>query len=186
MTVLIGIGRTRGSITPQASPTVPRRTRQGLRYTLSVVRGGVMMSAKAQVQVVSSEQPFQGKVFAVRRDRVVEPHGAEVTREYVTHSGSVVVLPVFPDGRILLIRQYRYAAKQYLWELVAGRRDDGEDFVTGAQRELEEETGYSARKMTQILDVFPSPGFLGENMVIFIAEGLTKGKPRPEDDEKIT
>lgn len=145
------------------------------------------MAAKDGVRVVSSEVAFQGKVFGVRRDRVIEPHGGgEVTREYVTHSGSVVVLPVFPDGRILLIRQYRYAAKQFLWELVAGRKDEGEDFVTGARRELEEETGYSARKMTQILDIFPSPGFVSENMVIFLAEGLTKGKAHPEEDEKIT
>lgn len=144
------------------------------------------MAASAKVRVVSSEVAFQGRVFGVWRDRVIEPHGGEVTREYVTHSGSVVVLPVFPDGRILLVRQYRYAAKQFLWELVAGRKDEGEDFVTGARRELEEETGYSARKMTQILDIFPSPGFVSENMIIFLAEGLTKGKPHPEDDEKIT
>jgi ADP-ribose pyrophosphatase len=146
----------------------------------------VLASAKNEVRVVSSEAPFQGKIFEVRRDRVVEPHGVEVTREYVTHSGSVVVLPVFPDGRILLIRQYRYATRQYLWELVAGRKDNGEDFITGAERELEEETGYRAKKLTQILDIFPSPGFVSENMAIFVAEGLTKGKARPEDDEKIT
>lgn len=144
------------------------------------------MAASSKVRVISSEVAFQGRVFGVRRDRVVEPHGGEVVREYVTHSGSVVVLPVFPDGRILLIRQYRYAAKQFLWELVAGRKDEGEDFVTGARRELEEETGYSARKMTQILDIFPSPGFVSENMVIFLAEDLTKGRARPEEDEKIT
>jgi ADP-ribose pyrophosphatase len=141
---------------------------------------------KNQVRVISSETVFEGRVFGVRRDRVVEPQGVEAIREYVTHSGSVVVLPVFPDGRILLIRQYRFAARQYLWELVAGRKDEGEDFITGANRELEEETGYTARKLTQILDVFPSPGFVSENMVIFVAEGLTKGKARPEEDEKIT
>lgn len=145
-----------------------------------------MAKAKEQVQVLSSDVIYEGKVLGVRKDRVVEPHGVEVTREVVTHSGSVVVLPVFEDGRILLIRQYRHVAGQFLWELVAGRRDEGENFVQGARRELEEETGYTAQKLTQILDVFPSPGFLAENMVIFVAEGLTKGKARPEDDEKIT
>jgi len=144
------------------------------------------MAAKEQVRVVSSEVMFQGRVFGVRRDRVIEPHGGEVTREYVTHSGSVVVLPVLPNGRIVLIRQYRYATRQFLWELVAGRKEDNEDFATGAKRELEEETGYTARKLTQILDIFPSPGFVSENMVIFVAEGLKRGKARPEDDEKIT
>ncbi len=145
-----------------------------------------MAKPKQEARVLSSETVYEGKVFGVRRDRVVEPHGVEVTREIVTHSGSVVVLPVFEDGRILLIRQYRYVAGQFLWELVAGRRDERENFVQGARRELEEETGYTAEKLTQIMDVFPSPGFLGENMVIFLAEGLKKGKARPEDDEKIT
>lgn len=145
-----------------------------------------MSNTKEQVQVLSSETIYQGKVFAIRKDRVVEPHGVEVTREVVTHSGSVVVLPVFADGRLLLIRQYRYVARQFLWELVAGRKDEGENFIQGARRELEEETGYAAEKLTQIMDVFPSPGFLAENMVIFLAEGLRKGKARPEEDEKIT
>jgi ADP-ribose pyrophosphatase len=117
---------------------------------------------------------------------VIEPNGIEATREFVTHPGSVVVLPVFPDGRILMIRQYRHATGQYLWELVAGRKDEGESFVEGAHRELQEETGYRARRMTQMLDVFPTPGFLTERMIVFLAEGLSKGPARPEDDEKIT
>lgn len=145
-----------------------------------------MAKAEERARVLSSETIYEGEVLGVRKDRVVEPHGVEVTREVVTHSGSVVVLPVFEDGRVLLIRQYRHVAGQFLWELVAGRRDEGENFVQGALRELAEETGYTAKKLTQILDVFPSPGFLAENMVIFVAEGLTKGKARPEDDEKIT
>jgi ADP-ribose pyrophosphatase len=151
-----------------------------------VVAEAELKRAKNQARVVSSESAFQGRVFGVRRDRVVEPSGVEVTREVVTHPGSVVVLPVFPDGRILLIRQYRHAVGQYLWELVAGTKDEGETFAQGAKRELEEETGYSARKLTQILDIFPSPGFVSENMVIFLAEGLMKGTARPEADEKIT
>lgn len=145
-----------------------------------------MAKGKEQAQVLSSDVIYEGKVFGVRRDRVIEPQGVEVTRDIVTHPGSVVVLPVFDDGRLLLIRQYRHVAGQPLWELVAGRKDEGEDFVTGARRELEEETGYTAKKLTQIMDVFPSPGFVAENMAVFVAEGLTKGKARPEDDEKIT
>ena len=144
-----------------------------------------MAKASGRAQVLSSETIYQGPLFGVQRDRVIEPHGVETVREIVTHVGSVVVLPVFADGRILLIRQYRHVAGQPLWELVAGKKDEGENFVEGARRELEEETGYKAQRLTQILDVFPSPGFVSENMVIFVAEGLTKGKPRPEDDEKI-
>ncbi len=79
---------------------------------------------------------FKGRVFGVRRESVVEPGGVEATREIVTHPGSVVVLPVFPDGRILMIRQYRHAAGQCLWELVAGSKDRGESFEKGAHREL--------------------------------------------------
>jgi len=139
-----------------------------------------------QVRVLSSTELCTARVFKVRRDQVVEPSGVEATREVVVHPGSVVVLPVLPDGRIVLIRQYRYAAGQYMWELVAGHKEPGEDPVEGAHRELQEETGYRAKRIKKLLDVFPSPGLLGERMEIFLADGLTKGKARPEDDEKIT
>ncbi len=108
------------------------------------------------------------------------------TREIIAHPGSVVVLPVLSDGRIVLIRQYRHAAGQYLWELVAGHQEPHENPVTGAHRELLEETGYTAPRIRKLLEIFPSPGLLGERMDIFLAEGLTKGKAQPEEDEKIT
>jgi ADP-ribose pyrophosphatase len=127
----------------------------------------------------------KGRVFDVRRDVLIEPGGTKVTREIVTHPGSVVVLPVFDDGRILIIRQYRHATAQFMWELVAGHKEPGESFCLGAARELKEETGYTARRYRKLLEIFPSPGLLSERMVIFIAEGLTKGKAHPEEDEKI-
>lgn len=139
-----------------------------------------------KAKILSSKTLFRGRVFSLKRDRVLEPSGVTAIREFVQHAGSVVVLPVLPDGRIVLIRQYRHAAGQYLWELVAGHKEPHEDFLRGAHRELQEETGYTARKIRKLLEVFPSPGLLGEKMVIFLAEGLTKGKARPEDDEKIT
>ena len=138
------------------------------------------------LQILSTETTYTGPLFSVRRDRVIEPHGLEATREMIAHPGSVVVLPVFEDGRILLIRQYRYAAKQFLWELVAGRKDDGEDFLQGAHRELLEETGYTARSMKQLVDLFPTPGFLEEHMVIFLAQGLKEGVAQQEADERIS
>ena len=138
------------------------------------------------LRILNSEIAYQGKVFTVRRDLVIEPNGLEATREMIAHPGSVVVLPVFDDGRILMIRQYRYAAKQFLWELVAGRKDEGENFLHGAHRELLEETGYTARRMRPILDLFPTPGFLEEHMVIFLAEGLKPGVAQQEADERIT
>lgn len=106
-------------------------------------------------------------------------------REVITHPGSVVVMPVRSDGRIILIRQYRHATRQFLWELVAGRVDPGENIKQAAARELIEETGYRAKKLRVFLDLFPTPGFLEERMYILIAEGLTLGKAEPEEDEKI-
>jgi len=138
-----------------------------------------------QPQVLSSQMVYEGKVFGVRRDELIEPTGVRTTREMITHPGSVVVLPVLPDGRILLIQQYRYAARQFLWELVAGKMDGGETPEEGAARELKEETGYTAKKLKIFLEVFPSPGFLEEKMYLLLAEGLTPGKATPEDDEKI-
>ena len=148
------------------------------------------MSAKrakaAQAKVLASEVLFQGRVFSLKREQVAEPNGLIATREIVVHPGSVVVLPVLDDGRIVLIRQYRHATGQYLWELVAGHKEPHENPIEGAHRELQEETGYTAKRIKKLLEVFPSPGLLGERMDIFLAQGLTKGKARPEDDEKIT
>jgi ADP-ribose pyrophosphatase len=138
-----------------------------------------------KARVIKSEMLYQGRVFGVRRDRVVEPGGVEVTRDIVTHNGSVVLVPVFPDGSILLVRQYRHSVGRFLWELVAGRVEVGEAPSRAAKRELEEETGYRARRFQKLMDVFPTPGFVSENMVVFLAEGLTAGAARPEADEKI-
>ena len=136
-------------------------------------------------QVLSSTTIYEGPVFGIRRDEIIEPSGVRTVREMITHPGSVVVLPVLPDGRIVLIRQYRYAAKQYLWELVAGRIDAGETPKVAAARELIEETGFRAKRFRIFLDVFPTPGFLEERMYILLAEGLTLGEAEPEEDEKI-
>jgi ADP-ribose pyrophosphatase len=135
--------------------------------------------------VLSSTTVYKGPVFGIRRDEIIEPTGVRTVREMITHPGSVVVLPVLPDGRIVLIRQYRYAARQFLWELVAGRIDGGETPKVAAARELIEETGYRAKRFRIFLDVFPTPGFLEEHMFILLAEGLTAGEAEPEEDEKI-
>jgi ADP-ribose pyrophosphatase len=144
---------------------------------------GSLRSRKARI--LSSTTIYEGPVFGIRRDEVIEPSGVRTIREVITHPGSVVVLPVLPDGRILLIQQYRHATRQYLWELVAGRMDPGETPKVAAARELKEETGYYAKRMRMFLDVFPTPGFLEERMFILLAEGLTAGEAEPEEDEKI-
>ena len=136
-------------------------------------------------KILRSKTLYKGPIFGIRRDEVIEPSGVRATREVVTHPGSVVVLPVLPDARILLIQQYRHATRQYLWELVAGRKEPEETPKQGAARELLEETGYRAKRFKVFLDVFPTPGFLEERMYILLAEGLTAGKAQPEEDEKI-
>jgi ADP-ribose diphosphatase len=141
--------------------------------------------SRKKPQVFSSQIVYEGKVFGIRRDELLEPTGVRTTREMITHPGSVVVLPVLPDRRILLIRQYRYAARQFLWELVAGRIDPGETPHQAAARELIEETGYRAKRFRIFLEMFPTPGFLEEKMFLLLAEGLTPGEAEPEEDEKI-
>ncbi len=138
-----------------------------------------------KAKILSSKVIYEGRQFGVRRDELIEPTGVRTMREVVTHPGSVVVLPVLTDGRIVLVRQYRHACRQYLWELVAGRMERGENPKKGGNRELIEETGYRAKKFTVFLDFFPTPGFLEEKMFLLLAEGLTSGKPSPEDDEKL-
>jgi ADP-ribose pyrophosphatase len=139
-----------------------------------------------KAKILRSKVIYRGPVFGIRRDDLIEPGGVRTSREMITHSGSVVVLPILPDGRILLIRQYRHAARQFLWELVAGRIDEGESPRKAAARELIEETGYRAKRFRIFLDFFPTPGFLEERMFILLAEGLTEGEASPEEDEKIT
>jgi len=145
----------------------------------------VAKAGKGTAKILSSEMIYQGRVFGLRRDEVEEPSGLRTTREVITHPGSVVVLPVLPDGRIVMVRQYRHATRQYLWELVAGRKEPEETPKEGAARELLEETGYRAKRFKVFLDVFPTPGFLEERMYLLLAEGLTAGEAQPEEDEKI-
>lgn len=147
--------------------------------------GYVAKVGEGTAKILGSEVIHHGRVFGVRRDELLEPSGVRTTREVVTHPGSVVVLPILPDGRIVLVRQYRHAARQYMWELVAGRKEPEETPKEGAARELLEETGYRAKRLKVFLDVFPTPGFLEENMYILLAEGLTAGEAQPEEDEKI-
>jgi len=136
-------------------------------------------------KIIETRMLYAGPLFNVRRDRVIEPGGYEATRDVVVHPGSVVVLPVFPNGQILLVRQYRHSVGCYLWELVAGRIDPGESPLAGAKRELAEETGYTAKRFRRLMDVFPTPGFLSEHMVVFACDGLKAGPARPEEDERI-
>jgi ADP-ribose pyrophosphatase len=142
-----------------------------------------------KVEVISSKLSYDGPLFRVYTDKIVE-NGRELSRDVVRHNGSVVILAV-DDSKskrnplIVMERQYRHAAKQYLLEVPAGKMEEGEGALAGAKRELLEETGFRAKRWRKIARYFASPGFLGEWMQIFIAEGLTQGEAQPEYDEQL-
>lgn len=154
----------------------------------SMQRSTPKKGAKNVLKVLSSKTVYEGKVFSVTSDKVEEPNGVTATRDVIRHSGSVVILAVDETGdepRVLLERQYRYAAEETLWELPAGRIDPGENALAGAKRELIEETGYRAKKWKRVLFFYASPGFLDETMAIFLARDLAAGEATPEEDESI-
>jgi ADP-ribose pyrophosphatase len=145
-------------------------------------------AASRKERIISSRTVYQGPVFSVTTDDVQEPNGVRARRDVIHHSGSVVVLAVDDSTatpRVLLERQYRHAATDYLWELPAGRIDPGEHELKAAQRELLEETGYTASKWRRILKFYASPGFVAETMSVFLATGLRAGEAQPEEDEII-
>ena len=142
----------------------------------------------AKARLVSSRTVYHGPVFWVTTDHVREPGGLKVRRDLIHHSGSVVVLAVDESRavpRVLLERQYRHAAGDFLWELPAGRIDPGEHEMAAAKRELIEETGYRADRWRRILKFFASPGFVAETMAVYLATGLHAGEAEPEEDEVI-
>lgn len=137
------------------------------------------------MKLISTKEILRTPIFWVTMDRALDPQGFAIKRAIVQHGGSAVMMPVDDRGRILLVRQYRLPARQYLWELPAGRLDPGETPLQAARRELREETGYRARHWKKIAAFFPSPGFLAEKMTIFLATGLTAGESQPMEDERI-
>lgn len=142
----------------------------------------------SKARVISSRTVYRGPVFWVTTDDVREPGGVRARRDVIHHSGSVVVLAVDESRRtprVLLERQYRHAASDYLWELPAGRIDPGEQALPAAKRELLEETGYTATGWRRIFHFYASPGFVAETMAVYLATGLRAGKAQPEADEVI-
>jgi len=147
-------------------------------------------AAAQAARLLSSETVFEGPLFRVQHDKLIEPGGKHSERDVIRHNGSVVILAVDRTKNkknpwIVVERQYRHAANQFLWELPAGKLDPDEDPLEGAKRELAEETGYSAKKWRPLVEYYASPGFLGESMKVFVAEGLVAGDAHPEDDEDI-
>ena len=143
---------------------------------------------RPKVRLLSSRTVYKGPFFWVSADDVQEPGGIRTRRDIIHHTGSVVILAVDESRsapRILLERQYRHAASDYLWELPAGRVESGEQELVAAKRELQEETGYSATHWRRILKFFVSPGLVAETMAVYLATGLRRGKAHPEADEII-
>ncbi len=135
-------------------------------------------------KTVSSRLIFDGKVVHLYKDTVRLPDGAESVREYVKHIGAVCILPLTDDGEVILERQYRYAVRQILTEIPAGKLDaPGEDPLEAAKRELREETGATAREMIPLGDYYGSPAILGERIRMFLAKGLTFGETEFDEDE---
>jgi ADP-ribose pyrophosphatase len=133
---------------------------------------------------------FEGRLFSVVHETVVEPGGHQNERDIVRHNGSAVILAIDNEKNrknpwVVMERQYRQAAGRFLWELPAGKIERDEDPLLGAQRELAEETGYRAKKWSVLAQFWPSPGFVGEWMMLFLAEGLIAGEALPEEDERI-
>jgi ADP-ribose pyrophosphatase len=142
-----------------------------------------------RLKVLESKVVYKAPVFYVTSEQVKEPSGVKVRRDLIRHPGSVVIMALDEtkaEARVLLIKQYRYAAGDEIWEFPAGRIDPGDTPLSGAKRELAEETGYKAREWTRALFFYSSPGFLDETMSVFLARDLVKGKATPEEDEFIT
>jgi ADP-ribose pyrophosphatase len=136
-------------------------------------------------ETLASKRAYEGRIFDVRVDTIRE-QGKVHDREIVIHSGSVVILPIFDDGTVALVKQYRHAVGKELLELAAGGIEENEDPKDGAARELEEEIGVKAEKLELLSSIYVSPGFLSEKMHIYLATGLTDVGQKLEGDENIT
>lgn len=179
------VGKTKASksIHNQAKPDQKRLRKPESAASTKGKRG-------AKVQLISSKLAYRGPLFDVYTDYVREPEGEDSRRDVIRHSGSVVILALDAsknpaDPMVVLERQYRHAAGQYMWEVPAGRKEPEEAALAGAKRELLEETGYRARRWSKLARFYVSPGFLAEWMQLYVAEDLTAGKTQPDEDEYI-
>lgn len=139
-----------------------------------------------QEQLLHREVVFAGRLITVYRDDVVLPDGQQRVREIVHHPGAVAILAVKGDGRVILVRQYRHAIGRMSLELPAGTLEPGESPEACARRELEEETGYRAGVLRELVRFAVSPGWTDEELVVFIAEKLELSQPRPAADERLS
>jgi len=177
-------------VAPLSQPrkSTPAKTKPA-KAVAGKTASGVRRAGKAKL--ISSKLAYKGKVFNVYTDTLIEPGGHRNVRDVIRHNGSVVILavdesknPADPD--VIMERQYRHAAGQFMIELPAGTRNPGEAPLAAAKREMIEETGYRAKRWTMLLRYFASPGFLGEWMQIYLApRDIRQGEAKLEDDENL-
>lgn len=132
---------------------------------------------------IASERVYEGKMINIRRDTVILPNGKTAIREVVEHPGAVAIVPIFADGKVILVRQFRHPVGQLLLEIPAGKLDKGEDPDDCARRELAEETGFAAANLKRLASIVTTPGFTNEIIHIYIATGLTPTMQQPDEDE---
>lgn len=154
---------------------------RGVVYCGKTAKGARNMDLTEKT--VDSREVFKGRIIRVRLDTVRLPNGKESTREVVEHPGGVGILAIDGEGRVLLVRQYRYALGQVLTEIPAGKREPGEPPFVTAQRELQEEVGATADTWTELGTLIPSPGCYGETLYLYMAQDLHFGATHPDEDE---
>ena len=143
------------------------------------------MSKELEEKFIKTEHVFDGQLLKVRKDTVLLPNGKEATREWIEHPGAVAVIPILNDGRIAMVKQYRYPMGKVTLEVPAGKLDKGEAPDTCVMRELKEETGYTANKIRKIATIGTTMAFSNEVIHIYVAEDLVEGEACPDEDEFI-
>jgi ADP-ribose pyrophosphatase len=138
---------------------------------------------KYEEKSISSQTIYEGKIVRLQLDEVELPNGKKATRELVKHPGAVAILPLTDDGRMIVVEQYRKPLERSIVEIPAGKLEPNENPDLCAQRELKEETGFVASKMSHLSSFYTSPGFADELLHLYIAEGLTAGESTPDEDE---
>ena len=132
---------------------------------------------------LSFDYKFKGRIINLRVDEALLPNGATATREVVEHNGGICVVPITENGEVLMVEQYRYPYGEVILEIPAGKRDGDEEPLEGGKRELREETGAVAENYTFLGELYPTPGYCGEVIYMYLATGLSFGETDPDDDE---